>query len=62
MTTRLDELAKVRERELVRDPDLIDTAMSTVFHIEVSTTACGQPSPDDRALQLLGGQRRGATR
>jgi len=59
----LENLDKLRDRELVRDPDLIDTAMATVFQVAaLPASACGPPSTDVRALQLLAGQRRASPR
>ncbi len=63
LRTDIEAWGKRREREFVRDPDLIDDAMSTVFRIEaLRTPSCGQPHADDRALQLLAAERRAATR
>lgn len=63
LSERIDSLAKLSERDLLRDPDLIDSTMNTVFQVEaIPSNLCGPSTVDDRAMQLLSGQRRAATR
>lgn len=63
LSNRLDETERLTERDLVRDPDVIDRTMDLAFDIEaLSGSLCGDPTDDDRALQLLAGQRRPPTR
>lgn len=46
-------------RTLARDPDLLDTVMDFVFNVEETTAArCGEPQGLDRALRLLGAERK----
>jgi tetratricopeptide (TPR) repeat protein len=53
---------KVTERELARDPDLVDEALALVTTVERATTAaCGPAQGDARALQLALAQRRPAS-
>jgi Tfp pilus assembly protein PilF len=47
------------DRALVRDPDTIDAAIDLAFRIEQAASVCGDPTPADRALLLLSGQRAG---
>lgn len=50
----------VRERNLRRDPDLMDSTMSLVFQIEhVTAEACGTPQGADLALLLIGSKNGG---
>ena len=59
----MESLGKLTDGDLLRDPDLIDSTMATVFQVEaLPSNLCGPPTLDDRALQLLSGQRRAATR
>jgi len=45
---------RITERYLLRDPDLVDSAMNLVFRIERFTSgACGSPSGPDLALLLI---------
>jgi len=57
------EVARTRTRTaLERDPDLTDDVMSLAFAIEaLPASQCGDPSTDDRALQLIAEQRQPAT-
>jgi len=45
---------QITERNLQRDPDLVEHAMELVFNIEnLSSAACGNGTPTDRALVLI---------
>jgi len=45
---------RITARDLLRDPDLMDSAMNLVFRIERSTAgSCGTPSGPDLALLLI---------
>lgn len=46
--------AGITEHGLARDPDLVNTAMELVFHIERQTSAtCGSPTDMDMALLMI---------
>ena len=56
---RLEAAQRLRERDLLHDPDLIDQTMDLVSAIEaLPSSLCGQPTTDDSALQLIWAQRR----
>ena len=45
---------KIREADLTRDPDLVNTVMNLVFEIEKqASNTCAAPSDTDRALLLI---------
>jgi tetratricopeptide (TPR) repeat protein len=63
LQSQLDALApKMTERDLARDPDLVDQAIALVTSVEAFTqTACGPAQGDALALQLVLRQRRSSS-
>ena len=54
LTTAQQETRDWDERDLIRDPDRINAAMSLVFQIEnAAAKSCGEPAGEDRALWLI---------
>jgi hypothetical protein len=52
--------ARLSQRELQRNPDLMEEVMDLVFEVERQTSAaCGAPSGADEALLLISQSREG---
>ncbi|MGH9409777.1 MAG: tetratricopeptide repeat protein [Vicinamibacterales bacterium] len=63
LSRRADDMAKLRQRQLERDPDQVDQMAALVFEIEaLPAQTCGPLSNDDRALQLIAAERRAQVR
>ena len=59
LAARVGRAAKLRQRTLERDADLIDQTAALVFGIEaLPSTLCGADSADDQALQLVADRNR----